>query len=170
MTWDTLVFQTDYANGCHKTIDHWTQRAWQFSNQTVYAILKSVVGISSNRVRLILITGASPVVTDRYTAGWVWEWQYVRNWIPIATWAVWATVSSVEMSFASCRQEVLTLYQPMTHICVMSSHKPISIYIGGLILGVILCTGFSGSLSYSYGRLRVVVGQNGFAMFTYLNI
>ncbi len=31
---------------------------------------------------------------------------------------------------------VLTLYQPMTHICVMSSHKPIRIYMGGLILGV----------------------------------
>ncbi len=30
----------------------------------------------------------------------------------------------------------LTLYQPMTHICVMSSHKPIIIYIVGLILGV----------------------------------
>ncbi len=32
----------------------------------------------------------------------------------------------------------LTLYQPMTHniICVMSSHKPIRIYMGGLILGV----------------------------------
>ncbi len=29
-----------------------------------------------------------------------------------------------------------TLYQPMTHICVMSSHKPIRIYIGVLILGV----------------------------------
>ncbi len=29
----------------------------------------------------------------------------------------------------------LTLYQPMTHICVMSSHKPIRIYMGGLILG-----------------------------------
>ncbi len=26
--------------------------------------------------------------------------------------------------------------QPMTHICVMSSHKPIRIYMGGLILGV----------------------------------
>ncbi len=24
----------------------------------------------------------------------------------------------------------LTLYQPMTHICVMSSHKPIRIYMG----------------------------------------
>ncbi len=24
----------------------------------------------------------------------------------------------------------------MTHICVMSSHKPIRIYVGGLILGV----------------------------------
>ncbi len=32
---------------------------------------------------------------------------------------------------------LLTLYQPMTHICVMSSHnKPIRIYMGGLILGV----------------------------------
>ncbi len=31
---------------------------------------------------------------------------------------------------------VLTLYQPMTHICVMSSHKPIRMYMGGLILGV----------------------------------
>ncbi len=34
---------------------------------------------------------------------------------------------------------ILTLYQPMTpmtHICVMSSHKPIRIYMGGLILGV----------------------------------
>ncbi len=30
----------------------------------------------------------------------------------------------------------LTLYQPMTHIYVMSSHKPIKIYMGGLILGV----------------------------------
>ncbi len=30
----------------------------------------------------------------------------------------------------------LTLYQPMTHIWVMSSHKPIIIYMGGLILGV----------------------------------
>ncbi len=32
--------------------------------------------------------------------------------------------------------EPVTLYQPMTHICVMSSHKPIRIYMGGLILGV----------------------------------
>ncbi len=32
----------------------------------------------------------------------------------------------------------LTLYQPMTHICIMSSHKPIRIYMGGLILGVTL--------------------------------
>ncbi len=24
----------------------------------------------------------------------------------------------------------LTLYQPMTHVCVMSSHKPIRIYMG----------------------------------------
>ncbi len=31
---------------------------------------------------------------------------------------------------------VLTLYQPMTRICVRSSHKPIRIYMGGLILGV----------------------------------
>ncbi len=30
----------------------------------------------------------------------------------------------------------VTLYQPMTHKCVMSSHKPIRIYMGGLILGV----------------------------------
>ncbi len=30
----------------------------------------------------------------------------------------------------------LTLYQPMTHICVMSYHKPIRVYMGGLILGV----------------------------------
>ncbi len=30
----------------------------------------------------------------------------------------------------------LTLYQPMMHICVMSSHKPIRIYMEGLILGV----------------------------------
>ncbi len=30
----------------------------------------------------------------------------------------------------------LTLYQPMTHICVMSSHRPIRIYMGGLILDV----------------------------------
>ncbi len=29
----------------------------------------------------------------------------------------------------------LTLYQPMTHICIMSSYKPIRIYMGGLILG-----------------------------------
>ncbi len=31
---------------------------------------------------------------------------------------------------------VLTLYQPRTHICDISSHKPIRIYMGGLILGV----------------------------------
>ncbi len=30
----------------------------------------------------------------------------------------------------------LTLYQPMTHICVISSDKPIRMYIGVLILGV----------------------------------
>ncbi len=30
----------------------------------------------------------------------------------------------------------LTLYQLMTHICVMTTHKPIRIYMGGLILGV----------------------------------
>ncbi len=30
----------------------------------------------------------------------------------------------------------LTLYQPMTHMCVMSSHKPIRKYMGGLIIGV----------------------------------
>jgi len=30
----------------------------------------------------------------------------------------------------------ISLYQPRTHICVMSSHKPIWIYMGGLILGV----------------------------------
>ncbi len=35
------------------------------------------------------------------------------------------------------RNTMLTLYPPMTHICVMSSHKPIRIYIGvNLILGV----------------------------------
>ncbi len=28
------------------------------------------------------------------------------------------------------------VYQPMTHICVINSHKPIIIYTGGLILGV----------------------------------
>ena len=32
----------------------------------------------------------------------------------------------------------LTLYQPMTAKAVMSSHKPIRIYMGALILGVIL--------------------------------
>ncbi len=31
---------------------------------------------------------------------------------------------------------ILTLYQLMMHICVMSSHKPIIIYMRGLILGV----------------------------------
>ena len=29
-----------------------------------------------------------------------------------------------------------TLYQPKMHICVMSSHKPICVYMGVLILGV----------------------------------
>ena len=33
---------------------------------------------------------------------------------------------------------ILTLYQPMTAKAVMSSHKPIRIYMGNLILGVIL--------------------------------
>ncbi len=28
------------------------------------------------------------------------------------------------------------VYQPMTHICIMSSHKPLRIYMEGLILGV----------------------------------
>ncbi len=41
----------------------------------------------------------------------------------------------------------LTLYQSMTHICVMSSHKPIRIYMGGFILDVNTCTGFSASLT-----------------------
>ncbi len=31
---------------------------------------------------------------------------------------------------------VITLYLPMTDICVMSSHKPIRIYMEGLILVV----------------------------------
>ncbi len=35
-----------------------------------------------------------------------------------------------------CDSSSLTLYQPMTHICIMSSHKPIRMYMGGLILGV----------------------------------
>ncbi len=30
----------------------------------------------------------------------------------------------------------LALYEPMTHICVVSSHKPIRIYMAGLILGI----------------------------------
>ncbi len=34
------------------------------------------------------------------------------------------------------RHTLLTLYQPMIYICVMSSHKPIRIYMGGLILDV----------------------------------
>ncbi len=42
---------------------------------------------------------------------------------------------NVQYSLPNCR--VLTLYQPMTHIhiCIMSSHKPIRIYMGDLILG-----------------------------------
>ncbi len=32
--------------------------------------------------------------------------------------------------------DALTLYRPMTHICVMSSHKPLRVYMGGLILAV----------------------------------
>ncbi len=31
---------------------------------------------------------------------------------------------------------VITLYQPIMRICVMSSHKPIRIYMGGLILAI----------------------------------
>ncbi len=31
---------------------------------------------------------------------------------------------------ASLVPDLLTLYQPMTHICVMRSHKPIRIYMG----------------------------------------
>ncbi len=34
------------------------------------------------------------------------------------------------------RGDNLTLYQPMTRIYVMSYHKPIQIYMVGLILGV----------------------------------
>ncbi len=34
------------------------------------------------------------------------------------------------MSQKMCNEYNLTLYQPMTHICVMSSHKPIKIYMG----------------------------------------
>ncbi len=58
--------------------------------------------------------------------------------------------SSLSMAKSSCKDHEitlcecivvtlalsLTLYQPMTHICVMSSHKPIRIYMGGLTLGV----------------------------------
>ncbi len=33
-------------------------------------------------------------------------------------------------------EPLITLYQSMMHMCVMSSHKPIRIYMGGLILGV----------------------------------
>ncbi len=36
----------------------------------------------------------------------------------------------------SVRLYLLTLYQPMTHMCIMSSHKPIRINMGGLIVGV----------------------------------
>ncbi len=44
----------------------------------------------------------------------------------------WAVVAGPNSTFVYH----LTLYQPMTHICVMSSHKPIRIYMGGLILGI----------------------------------
>ncbi len=52
-------------------------------------------------------------------------------------------------------QEHLTLYQPMTHICVMSSHKPIRIYMGGLILGINTLYRLSASLSCFLCYLRV---------------
>ncbi len=39
----------------------------------------------------------------------------------------------------------------MTHICVMSSHKPIRIYMGGLILGV--------NTLYSYVKLFPMVSK-----------
>ena len=35
------------------------------------------------------------------------------------------------------KSDALTLYQPMTAKAVMSSHKPIRIYMGNLKLGVI---------------------------------
>ncbi len=58
---------------------------------------------------------------------------------------------------------LLSLYQPMTHICVMSSHKLIRMYMGGLILGVntlhrlfpILCKGLRQYLYTSLGTRLV---------------
>ncbi len=39
------------------------------------------------------------------------------------------------LGFIKVKEEtVLILYQPMTHISVMSPHKPVIIYMGGLIL------------------------------------
>ena len=49
---------------------------------------------------------------------------------------------------------VLTLYQPMTHICAMSSHKPIGIYRGVLILGVNTLYRL-----FCFFRLFLVVGE-----------
>ncbi len=45
-------------------------------------------------------------------------------------------VSNMTVESVLYIRDILTLYQPMTLICVMSSHKPIKIYMGGLILGV----------------------------------
>ncbi len=47
-----------------------------------------------------------------------------------------ASSSQIDMLWLLGTGAVLTLYQPMTHIRVMSSHKPIRIYMECLILGV----------------------------------
>ena len=46
-------------------------------------------------------------------------------------------LTSCDGALTSC-DGALTLYQPMTAKAVMSSHKPVRIYMGNLILGVIL--------------------------------
>ncbi len=54
-----------------------------------------------------------------------------------ALWQTWRLADAVfSRLFPINFSPILTLYQPMTHICVMSSHKPIRIYMGGSILGV----------------------------------
>ncbi len=84
-------------------------------------------------------------ITDQQSSKWVevaWVWQAYSillnrrrflSRVQKITQKVFVAYPLLQILF---HLKFLTLYQPVMHICVMSSHKPIRIYMGGLILGV----------------------------------
>ncbi len=56
------------------------------------------------------------------------EWAFRES--EIERWASPATQNTIHINPLPTIENSLTLYQPMTHICAMSSHKPIRIYMG----------------------------------------